>query len=293
MTVNGWIQIALFCLAILVCVKPLGGYMARVFAGERTFLSPLLSPVERLIYWLGGVRPDEEQHWTGYTIAMLAFSLAGFLSLYALQRFQAVLPFNPQGLGAVGPDLAFGTSVSFITNTNWQSYGGETTMSHFTQMAGLTVQNFLSAATGIALAVAVTRAFVRSEAKTLGNFWVDMVRSTLYVLLPLAMWLANRSAPLVLGLAALCFAAAAVARFGWAAWLSRLRGVLGVAVGLSRCGFLAWSLLTVAGSHRPIQSLAMWGEFALPLTSGVVIVASGCFRPERLVPGQSSGAGVT
>ncbi len=190
MTVNGWIQIALFCLAILVCVKPLGGYMARVFAGERTFLSPLLSPVERLIYWLGGVRPDEEQHWTGYTIAMLAFSLAGFLSLYALQRFQAVLPFNPQGLGAVGPDLAFGTSVSFITNTNWQSYVGETTMSYLVQMLGLTVHNFLSAATGIALALALIRGFARRSAQTLGNFWADLTRCVLYILLPLSLLVA-------------------------------------------------------------------------------------------------------
>ena len=141
MTANGWIQIALFCLAILVCVKPLGLYMARVFEGEITFL---LLPVERVLYRLCGVK-GEEQHWTTYTIAMLAFSIAGFVSLYLMQRLQAVLPFNPQGLAAVTPDLSFNTSVSFVTNTNWQSYAGETTMSYLVQMLGLTVHNFVSA----------------------------------------------------------------------------------------------------------------------------------------------------
>ena len=190
MTANGWIQITLFLLAVLICVKPLGLYMARVFEGEKTFLSPVLGPVERGIYRLCGVRPDREQHWTSYTIAMLAFSVAGFVSLYLIQRFQAVLPFNPQGLGAVTPDLSFNTSVSFITNTNWQSYGGETTMSYLVQMLGLTVHNFLSAATGIALALALIRGFARRSAKTLGNFWADLTRATLYVLLPLAVVLA-------------------------------------------------------------------------------------------------------
>ena len=185
MTANGWIQIALFCLTILVCVKPLGTYMARVFEGEVRFLAP----VERILYRLGGIK-GEEQHWTTYTLAMLAFSIAGFVSLYLMQRFQAVLPFNPQGLAAVTPDLAFNTSVSFVTNTNWQSYVGETTMSYLVQMLGLTVHNFLSAATGIALAIALVRGFARRSAKTLGNFWVDMTRATLYVLLPLAVVIA-------------------------------------------------------------------------------------------------------
>jgi K+-transporting ATPase ATPase A chain len=181
MTLNGWIQIGLFCLAILVCVKPLGLYMAKVFDGEITFLAPL----ERIFYRLGGVK-GEEQHWTSYTIAMLAFSAAGFVLLYLMQRLQAMLPFNPQGLAGVTPDLAFNTSVSFVTNTNWQSYAGETTMSYLVQMLGLTVHNFLSAATGIALALALIRGFARRSAKTLGNFWVDLTRGTLYVLLPLS-----------------------------------------------------------------------------------------------------------
>jgi len=182
MTANGWIQIALFCLAIIVCVKPLGLYMARVFEGEIKFLAP----VERFLYRLCGVK-GEEQHWTTYTIAMLAFSIVGFVSLYLIQRLQAVLPFNPQGLAGVGPDLSFNTSVSFVTNTNWQSYGGETTLSYLVQMLGLTVHNFVSAATGIALAIALVRGFARRSAKTLGNFWVDLTRCTLYVLIPMSL----------------------------------------------------------------------------------------------------------
>jgi len=181
MTLNGWIQIGIFCLAILVCVKPLGLYMARVFEGEISFLAP----IERVFYRLSGVR-GEEQHWTTYTIAMLAFSVAGFVSLYLLQRLQVLLPFNPQGMAAVTPDLAFNTSISFITNTNWQSYAGETTLSYLVQMLGLTVHNFLSAATGIALALALIRGFARRSARTVGNFWVDLTRCTLYVLLPMA-----------------------------------------------------------------------------------------------------------
>src|SRR5258707_5885228 len=157
MTANGWIQIALFCLAIIVCVKPLGLYMARLFESERTFLSPVLGPVERGIYRLCGVKADQEQHWTTYTIAMLAFSIAGFVSLYLIQRLQTMLPFNPQGLAAVTPDLSFNTSISFVTNTNWQSYVGETTMSYLVQMLCLTVHNFLSAATCIAPALAPIR----------------------------------------------------------------------------------------------------------------------------------------
>ncbi len=186
MTLVGWLQIALLFGLALVTIKPLGLFMARLFQGERTFLSPALGPVERGFYALSGVRADKEQGWLAYALSMLAFNLAGFLLLYAMLRLQAYLPLNPQGFGAVAPDLAFNTAVSFVTNTNWQAYGGETTLSHFSQMAGLTVQNFLSGATGMALAIAFTRAFARGSAATLGNFWVDMTRATLYVLLPLA-----------------------------------------------------------------------------------------------------------
>jgi len=185
MTANGWIQIAIYCAAILICVKPLGLYMAKVFEGEITFLKP----VERVLYRICSVK-GEEQHWTTYTIAMLAFSIAGFLSLYLMQRLQAVLPYNPQGMAAVTPDLSFNTAVSFITNTNWQSYSGESTMSYLVQMLGLTVHNFLSAATGIALAIALIRGFARRSAKTLGNFWVDLTRCILYVLLPISIVIA-------------------------------------------------------------------------------------------------------
>ncbi len=186
MTILGWLQISLLFLAVLLTVKPLGLYMAKVFAGDRTFLSPLLSPVEKGIYLAAGTGPNKEQSWLAYTLSMLAFSLASFLFLYAILRLQAYLPLNPQGFANVPSDLAFNTAVSFVTNTNWQNYAGEATMSNFSQMVGLSVQNFLSGAVGIALAVAFTRAFARSQATTLGNFWVDMTRATLYVLLPLA-----------------------------------------------------------------------------------------------------------
>ncbi|PPJ49394.1 potassium-transporting ATPase subunit KdpA [Rhizobium sp. KAs_5_22] len=186
MTIVGWLQISLLFLAVLVAIKPLGLYMARVFAGERTFLSPVLAPLEGGLYRAAGIQRDKEQGWLAYTVSMLAFSLAGFLALYAILRLQAYLPLNPQGFAGMAPDLAFNTAVSFVTNTNWQNYAGETTLGHFAQMAGLTVQNFLSAATGMALAVAFSRAFVRSKVSTLGNFWVDMTRATLYVLLPIA-----------------------------------------------------------------------------------------------------------
>ncbi len=186
MTLNGWLQVALFCALLMLLTKPLGGYMTRVFAGERTPLSPVLRPVERGLYWISGVDEAEEQHWLSYAIAMLAFSFTGFVVLYALQRLQAVLPLNPRHLEAVTSDLAFNTSVSFVTNTNWQSYVPETTMSYLVQMAGLTVHNFVSAATGIALALALIRGFSRRSAKTVGNFWVDMTRGTLYVLLPIS-----------------------------------------------------------------------------------------------------------
>ena len=186
MTANGWIQIALYCVVIIAITRPLGGFMTRVFAGERTFLSPVLGPVERGIYWVSGIDEREEQHWLTYAVSLLFFSLAGFVSLYALQRFQNVLPFNPQGQAAVEQSLAFNTSVSFVTNTNWQSYVPETTMSYLVQMAGLTVHNFLSAATGIALAIALIRGFARRSVKTIGNFWVDVTRCTLYILLPIS-----------------------------------------------------------------------------------------------------------
>ena len=186
MTLSGWLQIGLFFLAVLAIIKPLGLYMAHVFSGRRTWLSPVLGPVENCIYKASGIDPQREQGWLGYTLAMLTFSLTGFLALYAILRLQHLLPFNPQGFAGMSADLAFNTAVSFVTNTNWQNYGGETTLSHFSQMAGLTVQNFLSAATGMALAVAFTRAFARSKSSTLGNFWADMTRAVLYILLPLA-----------------------------------------------------------------------------------------------------------
>jgi K+-transporting ATPase ATPase A chain len=186
MTINGWIQIAIFAIVVILLTRPLGGWMTRVFAGERTFLHPILGPVERVFYRIAGVDPAVEQHWTTYGIAMLTFSLFGFLMLYALQRLQGVLPFNPQALSEISPDSALNTSISFVTNTNWQSYVPESTMSYFTQMAGLTVHNFVSAATGIALALALIRGFVRRSAKTIGNFWADLTRCTLYILLPIS-----------------------------------------------------------------------------------------------------------
>src|SRR5277367_4683418 len=160
--------------------------MTRVFAGERTLLSPVLRPVERAVYWCCGVNEKEEQHWLTYAVAMLSFSVVGFVTLYALQRLQWYLPFNPQGQTAVEQSSALNTSVSFVTNTNWQSYVPETTMSYLTQMAGLTVHNFVSAATGIALAIALVRGFARRSAQTVGNFWVDLTRCTLYILLPIS-----------------------------------------------------------------------------------------------------------
>jgi potassium-transporting ATPase potassium-binding subunit len=186
MTLNGWMQIALYCALLVLLTKPVGAYMTKVFNGERTWLSPVLQPTERVLYRLSGVAPEQEQHWIAFAVSMLAFTLAGFVVLYALQRLQAVLPFNPQGLGPVAPDMAFNTSVSFVTNTNWQSYVPETTMSYLVQMAGLTVHNFVSAATGIALAIALIRGFARRSASTIGNFWVDMTRCTLYILLPVS-----------------------------------------------------------------------------------------------------------
>ena len=203
MTVIGWIQIILFCAIVVALVKPLGWYMTRVFNGERTFLSPVLRPVERGIYWVGGVDERREQHWLTYTVAMLLFHVGGFALIYGLMRLQAVLPFNPAGQTAVSEDLSFNTAISFITNTNWQNYGGESTLSYLVQMLGLTHQNFLSAATGIALAMALIRGFTRSSMRTVGNFWVDVTRCTLYVLLPIcivyALFLVWHGMPQTLG----------------------------------------------------------------------------------------------
>jgi potassium-transporting ATPase potassium-binding subunit len=186
MTLVGWLQIALTLALVVVCAVPLSRFIVAAYAGERNFLTPVLGPVERGFYRLAGVDPAQEQGWFAYTMAMVVFSVAGFLSLYALQRLQNFLPLNPRGFDAVAPDLAFNTSSSFITNTNWQNYGGETTMSHLTQMLGLTVHNFVSAATGLAMAFALVRGFARSSAATVGNFWVDLTRVTLYILLPIS-----------------------------------------------------------------------------------------------------------
>lgn len=184
------VQVIVFVGLLIVCTPFLGGYMKRVFDGERTFLSPVLRPVERAIYRLTGVNPEDEQTWKQYTLALLVFNVLGFLALFLMQLLQGVLPLNPERLPGVEPLLAFNTATSFMTNTNWQSYAGEVTLSQLTQMMGLGVQNFLSPATGIAVVLALTRGLVRKSAATLGNFWADMVRSVLYVLLPLSMILA-------------------------------------------------------------------------------------------------------
>jgi K+-transporting ATPase ATPase A chain len=187
MTFNGLLQLVIYFLVLLAITKPLGIYMARVFSGEKTFMSRVIGPIERMIYRLCRIDPSHEQHWATYAAAMLMFNLIGLLVLYGLQRLQYYLPLNPQGLPGVSPDSSFNTAVSFTSNTNWQGYSGEVTMSYFTQMAGLTLQNFVSAATGIALAIALVRGIARHQAKTLGNFWVDMTRAALYVLLPLSL----------------------------------------------------------------------------------------------------------
>jgi potassium-transporting ATPase potassium-binding subunit len=203
MTWIGWLQIVLFCAIIVALVKPLGGYLTQVFSGERTFLSPVLRPVEAVLYAGAGVDERREQHWITYTVAMLLFNTLGFLILYGLMRYQDMLPLNPAEMSAVAPDLAFNTAVSFTTNTNWQNYGGESTMSYLVQMLGLTVQNFVSAATGIVLAVALIRGFARASANSIGNFWVDVTRCTLYVLLPIcvviALFLTWQGVPQTLG----------------------------------------------------------------------------------------------
>jgi K+-transporting ATPase ATPase A chain len=203
MTLIGWIQILIFCAIVIALVQPLGWYLTRVFSGEWTFLSAALRPVETVLYRAGGVDETGEQHWLTYAVAMLFFNLAGFLLLYALLRLQALLPFNPAGMGAVPEALSFNTAISFVTNTNWQNYGGESTLSYLTQMLGLTSHNFLSAATGIVLAIALIRGFARRSAQTIGNFWVDVTRCTLYVLLPIcipyALFLIWQGIPQTLG----------------------------------------------------------------------------------------------
>ena len=203
MTVIGWVQILLYCAILIAIVPPLGAYITRVFSGERTFLSPILRPVEVAIYKVAGVNERNEQHAVTYTIAMLLFHVGGFLILYVLMRVQAGLPFNPAEQSAVAPDLSFNTAVSFITNTNWQNYGGESTMSYLVQMLGLTHQNYLSAATGIVLAMALIRGFARHSVRTVGNFWVDVTRCTLYILIPIcvpyALFLIWQGMPQTLG----------------------------------------------------------------------------------------------
>jgi K+-transporting ATPase ATPase A chain len=184
MTANGWLQFALFCLILLASVRPVGAYLARVLEGERTWLDPLLRPIERLLYKLSGVEEGHEMNWREYAMAVLGFSGVSLLATYGIERLQAHLPFNPQGLAAVGPDLAWSTAASFTTNTNWQSYVPETTMSYLTQMAGLATHNFFSAAVGIAVAIALIRGIKRTTSATIGNFWVDMTRTLLYVLVP-------------------------------------------------------------------------------------------------------------
>src|ERR1700681_3322312 len=203
MTLIGWIQILIYCAIIIAITPVLGGYMTKVFGGERTFLSPVLHPVEAVIYKIAGVDERREQGWLMYTVGMLLFHVGGFLILYALMRLQAGLWFNPAGQSAVGEDLSFNTAMSFITNTNWQNYGGESTMSYLVQMLGLTHQNYLSAATGIVLAVALIRGFARASVKTIGNFWVDITRCTLYILIPIcipyALFLIWQGIPQTLG----------------------------------------------------------------------------------------------
>src|SRR5256712_13868698 len=184
MTANGWLQIGIFLALILAVTKPLGIFMARVFNHEHTFMDRALRPAERLLYRLTGVDEDHEMRWTEYAFAMLLFSVVSMVVLYVQQRVQGFLPLNPQKLSGVAPDLAFNTAASFTTNTNWQAYVPETTMSYLTQMAGLAYHNFISAAVGVALAIAVIRGIARREKNTIGNFWVDMTRATLWVLLP-------------------------------------------------------------------------------------------------------------
>jgi K+-transporting ATPase ATPase A chain len=190
MTIYGWLQLIAYFVVLLLLVKPVGLFMARVYQGERTFISPIVAPLERLIYRLAGIHPADEMDWKTYAAAVLLFSMFGFITLYMLQRLQGILPINPAGMGAVPSDSSLNTAVSFVTNTNWQDYGGETTMSYLTQMLGLTMQNFVSAAAGMAMLVAFIRGLTRHNTRNLGNFWVDMTRSVIYILLPLSIVLA-------------------------------------------------------------------------------------------------------
>ena len=185
MNASGWLQLGIYVVVLLLLAKPLGAYMAAVYEGRATRVQRIGGPLERLIYRGAGIDPNQDMHWTRYALAMLWFNLLGALAVYALQRLQQWLPLNPQGMAAVSADSSFNTAISFATNTNWQGYGGESTMSYLTQMLGLAVQNFLSAATGMAILVALVRGFVRKEAKGIGNFWVDLVRTTIYILIPL------------------------------------------------------------------------------------------------------------
>jgi len=190
MNLYSWFQIIFYVVALLLLAKPLGSFMAKVYQGKHTFLDRALGPVERFIYRLSGVNPEEDMNWKTYAVAMLLFNALGLFFVYILQRLQAILPLNPQGLGAITPDSSWNTAVSFASNTNWQGYGGEVTMSYLSQMLGLTVQNFVSAATGMAVLVALIRGIARHTAKGIGNFWVDLTRTTLYILLPLSLVLA-------------------------------------------------------------------------------------------------------
>lgn len=185
MTVVGWLQIVIFAALVGFLTRPLGGYLAQVYAGERTLLHPLIAPIERALYRVAVIKPEVEQNWYRYALSLLLFHALEIIVLYALLQLQSALPLNPQEQSAVAPDLALNTAISFVTNTSWQSYGGETTLSYLSQMAGITVQSFLSAASGIAVVIALIRGFARRRATTIGNFWVDLTRGTLYVLLPI------------------------------------------------------------------------------------------------------------
>ena len=187
MSFHDYIQVGFYLLVLLVLVKPLGSYMARIYEGSPVGINVWFAPVEKLIYRLCGVRSEQGMSWKTYAVAMMLFNILGILVVYAIQRFQAVLPLNPMAMPAVSPDSSFNTAVSFATNTNWQGYGGESTMSYLTQMLALTVQNFVSAATGMAILVALIRGFIQKQMNTIGNFWVDLVRTVLYILLPLSL----------------------------------------------------------------------------------------------------------
>jgi K+-transporting ATPase ATPase A chain len=206
MTVVGWLEITLFAVIVGLVTRPLGGYLARVYAGQRTLLRPVLGPLENALYRLAGINPDIEQSWVQYTISFLVFHALAIVAFYALLRLQSVLPLNPQDLASVSPDLALNTAVSFVTNTSWQSYGGETTLSYLSQMSGIAVHSFLSAASGMAVGIALIRGFARRRSSTVGNFWVDVTRGTLYVLLPVcvvaALFLISQGVPQTLAPAA-------------------------------------------------------------------------------------------